>query len=811
MLISHKWLQKYLPDLGEQSYNEVAQELTKSLAEVEQVIPIHQNLHNIVVGEVIRVEKHQNSDHLSVCQVTTDGSNKLQIVCGAPNVVKNAKVAVCLPGGKVYTKNTLDTVEITTTTIRGVESSGMLCSPQELGIGDDHSGILILENNISLGTDLAEILKDYVYEIENKSISHRSDCFSHKGIAREVSAVLSLKFFNNEENLSSMISIDDGKSIDIEINVNNTLLKRFSALLINNIEVKPSPFWMQARLNAVGERSINNIVDITNYIMLDQGQPLHAYDYDKLDKNKLIIRKARTSEEITTLDGKTRHLNKEIVVIADASSIEDIAGIMGGYKSQITQKTTSIILEAATWDMYNIRKTSRELGHRTEASTRFEKGLDPNITLPVLQSAFTLISDLAGGELGANPFDYYPEPEISKRIELDINLVNRMLTLGLTKYEIVEILDKLYITETESEGGGSNPNNELQSVVSFDIPTFRRDINIKEDLVEEVARIYGFGNLTPKIPVSEILIPKSYQPSKLFRIITNNLATLGFDEIKSYSFIGEDDYQKSRLNINDCIKITNPIAPDLKYVRNSLLPSLLKTTSRNQPKYLNFNLFEISRVVKKDTNKDGIHLQPWTLGLLMSSNETTTSPFEAIKGIIENTSQRLNLTLEYIKGKDNTPNSTVYHPHKYANILLNGDNIGSIGVLHPEVVFNYRLKGQIALLEINLENIIPLVDNFSSYTPLSIYPEITRDLSFWIPLDIQYRDIEEFIKKLDISLLTTTIVKDIYTDKTNNKKSITFTLTFQSKEKTLTDTEVSKLIQFIAGELETKLKLTIRG
>lgn len=810
MLISHKWLQKYLPDLSKHTHQEIAEELTKSLAEVEQVIPVRQDLRNIVVGEVIRVEKHENSDKLSVCQVTTDGDNKLQIICGAPNVVEKAKVAVCLPGGKVYGDDKKTPIEIKTATIRGVESSGMICSPRELGIGDDHSGILILESSISLGTDLAEILQDYVYEIENKSISHRSDCFSHKGIAREIAAVLALEFLNQEENLSSMIPTEEGKAIDIEINVNNGLVKRFSALLINNIEVKPSPFWMQARLSAVGERSINNVVDITNYIMLDQGQPLHAYDYDKLEKHKLIVRKARSSEKMTTLDGVVRDLDKEMVVITDASSVEDIAGIMGGDKSQITQTTKSVLLEAATWDMYNIRKTSRKLGHRTEASTRFEKGLDPNITMPVLQSAFTLISDLAGGELGADPFDYYPDPEIPKRIELDINLVNRMLTLNLTKYEIVEILERLYITEVEEEGGGSNPNNELQSTVVFNIPTFRRDLNIKEDLIEEVARIYGFDNLIPKVPVSELLPAKSYQPSKLFRIITNTLAVLGFAEIKSYSFVGEEDYKKARLDTKDCLEISNPIAPDLKIVRNSLLPSLLMTAAKNQPQYFGFNLFEISRTIKKDLDKDHIHLQPWTLGLLMNTDDSTTNTFASIKGIVENLSRRLNLDLKYSPGGNNSAISKIFHPYQYANIVLNGNTIGQVGVAHPEVIFNYTLRGNFALLELNLEDIIPLVDKAATYKPLISYPEIVRDLSFWLPVEVRYQEIADLIAKLDIPLLKNLTVKDIYTDQQASKHSITLTLAFQSESKTLTDEEVSKLIKFITGELQGKLKLTIR-
>lgn len=807
MLISHKWLQKYIPDLNSQSPEEIAEQLTKSLAEVERIIPVRQELQKIVVGEVIRVEKHTNSEKLSICHVTIDGTDKMQIICGAPNVTEKSKVAVCLPGGRVYGENN-ETIEIKTATIRGVESSGMLCSPRELGLSDEHTGILILESNIALGTDLTELLKDQVYEIENKSISHRSDCFSHKGIAREIAAVLSLDFFNNEENLSSLIPTEEGKSIDIEINVDEDFLKRFSALLINNIEIKSSPLWMQARLSAVGERSINNVVDITNYIMLDQGQPLHAYDYDKLDKNRLVVRKAKMSEKVKTLDGNTRELDKDMVVITDGTTIEDIAGIMGGDKSQITSTTTSILLEAATWDMYNIRRTSRKLGHRTEASTRFEKGLDPNMTISVLQSALTLISDLAGGELGVDPFDHYPNPDMTKTVELDINLVNRMLSLSLSKYEIVEILEKLYITE-EEESGGSNPNNEIQNTVLFSIPTYRRDLNIKEDLIEEVARIYGFENLTPKVPVAEMLPANSYNPSRLFRILSTNLAGLGLYEVKTYSFVGEKDYENAKLSAKNTVRISNPIAPDLNLVRSSLLPSLLGTTAKNQPEHMDFGLFEISRVVHKELDKENLHKQPWTLGVVMNLKEDVNEPFNSIKGILENLSRQLNLEFAYTAGIK-THTKEAFHPYQSATILLDKKPIGVIGVAHPEVVFNFDLRGRIVMLEISLDELIPLVDRQPYYIQLANFPEVERDVSFWIPDNVVYQDIKDSISHLDLPLLKELRVKDVYREQKSNKHSITLTLLFQSHSKTLTDEEVTKLVKYITGELEAKLKIDLR-
>ncbi len=807
MLISHKWLQKYIPDLNSVSPEDIAEGLTKCLAEVEQIIPVRQELENVVVGEVIRVEKHTNSEKLLICHVTTDDKEKLQIVCGAPNVTEKAKVAVCLPGGKVYGENG-KTIEIQSTTIRGVESAGMLCSPRELGLSDEHDGILILENNISPGTDLTEVLSDLVYEIENKSISHRSDCFSHKGIAREVAAIFSLEIFENDENLGSMIPTEQGKSLDIEIDVKENFVKRFSAILINNIEIKPSPLWMQSRLSAVGERSINNVVDITNYVMLDQGQPLHAYDYDKLDKNKLIVRKAKSSEKVKTLDGNLRELDKDMLVITDGSTVEDIAGIMGGDKSQITSETKSIILEAATWDMYNIRRTSRNLGHRTEASTRFEKGLDPNITVPVLQVALTLISDLAGGELGSDTFDYYPNPDVPKTIELDINLVNRMLSLNLSKYEIVEILEKFGLVE-EEESGGSNPNNEIQPTVVFNIPTFRRDLNIKEDLIEEVARVYGFENLVPKVPTAELIPPSSYNPSKLIRTITTALAGLGFHEVKSYTFIGEKDLRKTRLEVKNSLKISNPLAPELSLVRYSLLPSLLGNVAKNQPEHLGFNLFEISRVVYKDLDKENLHIQPWTLGVVMNILDENQDSFTSIKGVLENLSRTLNVEFRYSEG-GRSIHKEAFHPYKIATVSIDKTQIGTIGVAHPEALFNFEIRGEIAMLELDLETLIPLTGQQPSYKQLTNFPAVERDLSCWLSEGVVYQDIRDIISSLDLPLLKELKVKDVYKDTKANKSSITLTMVFQSDSKTLTDEEVGKLTKYVTGELENKLKLQLR-
>lgn len=810
MLISHKWLKNYVPEIDKYSTESISEALTTSLAEVEQVIPVRQELLNIVVGEVIEVKKHENSDKLSICQVTTDNINRLQIICGAPNVKERIKVAVCLPGGRVYADNKGETIEINLTKIRGVESQGMICSERELGISDNHNGIMILEDNMPVGEELAEFLKDWVYEIENKSISHRGDCFSHRGIARELSAILAIEYLEDDITPESILPNGSGKKLNIEISASKELCRRFSALLIDNIEVKDSPLWLKARLSSVGERSINNIVDITNFVMLDKGQPLHAYDFDKLSGGKLIVRKAKSNERVKTLDGNDRSLDNTMLVIADEKNIEDIAGIMGGYNTQISNDTNTILLEAANFDMYNIRRTSRQLGLRSEASTRFEKGLDENMTVSTLKSAFTLISDLTNGEVADELFDYYPDPSITEKVEIDVKSINRTLSTDFTKYQIVDILERLQIHLHEQESSdGSEPNLETQTLLTFVIPSYRKDLNIAEDLVEEVARIFGFDNIIPKLPEKDLTPAKSFTPSVLFRKLNQSLTMIGFFEVKSYSFIGEGDIKKSNLSMSDYLKLSNPIAPELKYMRNSFIPSLISIVKKNQPKTMNSNIFEINRLIDKKKDKSDIHIQPWHLGLAINIEGESISSFEKIKGITEFISKVLNVKFEYKPLPTNTKYSKTFHPYQSSQVFLRDDILGTIGVIHPEVIYNNEISGSLLIGELNLDKLMSYVNNQITYKPLPSFPETARDMSFWIPDKITYTDIKHTIESLDIDLLKEMSLKDTYKNE-EGKTSYTVTFTFLSNERTLTDAEIDKLENFISKELQTKLDLKLR-
>ncbi|MCA9383815.1 phenylalanine--tRNA ligase subunit beta, partial [Candidatus Dojkabacteria bacterium] len=460
MYISFKWLEKYLPNLNQFTNEDIAQGLTNALAEVEEFFEVRGELVNIYAGEVTKVEQHPKSDKLSVCEVNL-GNKTNTIICGAPNVKEGIKVAVCLPGGKVFNpKEPGEVLEIAEREVAGVLSKGMICSPKELGISDEHTGIMVLEDDINIGTDIRELLIDIIFEIENKSISHRSDCFSHIGIAKELAAILETDFVQphlDEGPLGSNPELE----LNLDIKVSEEFCRRFTAIIIKDLVVKPSPLWIQARLSAVGVRPINNIVDVTNFIMLDKGQPLHAYDYDKLEDHTLIVRKAKEKEKVKTLDDQEHTLTNEMVVVADKNGVEDIAGIMGGHGSQITNDTTTIVLEAANWNMFNIRKTSRTLHIRTEASTRFEKGLDPNFTEIGLVSATKLLIDLTDAEIASDVIDVYPTPREEKQVKLDTNLVQRFLGIDLTKQETIALLERLHIEKYEPENSSETDTNKV--------------------------------------------------------------------------------------------------------------------------------------------------------------------------------------------------------------------------------------------------------------------------------------------------------------------------------------------------------------
>jgi phenylalanyl-tRNA synthetase beta chain len=811
MLISHKWLKKYLPTLDELSKAQIAESLTSKLAEVEQIIPIRSKIEKVIVGEVLEAYKVEESKKLTHCKVRISENEINDIICGATNVKKGLKVAVCLPGGKIYDAHDEGkTIEITQKTLFGITSNGMICSAKELGLSNEHEGIIELEDQLVPGNSLDEILKDYVYEIENKSLSHRPDCFSHEGIAREISAILNIPFKKEEINQPVVPTAQLPFELNVKVDLKDC--ERFTAAILSEVRVTKSPLWLISLLTATGLRSVNNIVDAANYIMFDKGQPLHTYDYDKITSNKLLVRYAKNGEKITAIDGNEYVLEDDMMVICNGNQVDDIAGIMGGASSEITNDTKNIIIEAANFNMYSIRRTSRKLGIRSEASTRFEKGQNPEKIETSMRQALNLMLDLAEGEIAHELLDYYPSPRETKIIELDLTLVKRFLGIDLAVRDILDYLERIDCEILDAErvpNVSSTPESNLP--ISVRVPSYRSDLNIEQDLLEEIARLYGYDKLIPTLPERNL---EAVIPNKgllINRIVSEVMSAQGFDEIYSYTFIGEQLLTKLGLNSKDHVKLINPLSPELEYLRTSLLPNLIDKAIQNLTKYDALSIFEKGRVVFKEIDEDTkLNIQPEKLAALTYTKEQNLL-FYQIKTSIQALADRLNLKFEFkkeIKGRYEQLKN-ISHKGRSAGIYLNGENIGLIAELSPRVKMDLSIKGSMAFWEIDLSNISSKVEFYREYNPISIYQNVKRDLSFYISDKTTYADIEKTINLLDLKFLVGLEFKDSYID--DGKKSVTISLNFQSPERTLTDSDISSAVATIIKGLEDKIKAELRS
>lgn len=817
MYISRKWLQNYLPELHQFSNDDLMEILTGSLAEVEEYWKIHENLQDIVVGEVLEANDHPDADKLKVCKVKLSENTTNTIICGAPNVAAGQKVAVCMPGGYVYdassTAEKKKLMKIESREVRGVESQGMICSPKELGISEKHEGIMVLEPDIALGTNLVDIMQDVIFEIENKSISHRSDAFSHEGIARELSAILNTPFRKSHFEDVSLVTNDDVE-FEVDIKVDTKLCPRFEAIVIKDIEVTNSPFWMIARLSAVGLRPINNIVDITNYIMLDKGQPLHAYDYDKLAEKKLVVRMAKDGEEMHTLDNQKHTLSKEMLVVTDGKQAEDIAGVMGGYDTQVTADTKTIVFEAANWNMYNIRQTSRDLGIRTDASTRFEKGLSPYFTEVGIKAATKLLLDISQAEVASELIDYYPEPLKQKTITFDTALVNRFLNLDLSKQDIVSMLENLNIVAVEDERvADTNTNQIIKQELEFEIPLYRMDLNIQHDLLEEIARLYGYSNIEPTLPNRDLTPNSPNQEVKLARLLIETMLAQGADEVKTYSFVGKDLYEKCSLDINKCLSITNPISPENSHVRNTLIPSLMEAVYQNAKDYDDFCLFELNRVIFRSVNDDNIHHQPKRIGAIEYRANSELAYYD-LKGKLEALLAKLNIAVSYeeIEKIETYPAISMLHPHRATLVKTKNDQVlGYLGEISPVITDNMEVSGRIAVFELDFSTLLSHYHEDKLYKQLSPFQAAHRDISFWVNSEVKYQQITNSINKLNLTNLDNIELVDVYqAEESKDKKSITISITLQSNDKTLQENEIQADLDKITSALKKNLKAELR-
>jgi len=815
MLISKNWLLKYIPTLANTDDVVVSEKLTAALAEVEEIKLINPELSNLVCGEIVSIEAHPKSLKLKVCQVNI-GNKNLQIVCGATNIEVEQKVVVCLAGGSVK-DDAGKKKKITEAQLVGVSSQGMICSEKELGISDSHAGILVLTNNYQVGTDLTLIFKDIVFVIENKSLTHRGDCFSHMGIARELAAILNLEFLNPK----FQFDLSQTEIVPLEVTIETKNCERLSVVSMKNIMVKQSPLWLKIALNNIGIRSINNIVDLSNYIMHDIGQPLHIYDYKQIYHNKLIVRDARSGEKITGLNHNSYILDNEDIVITDPKNIVSLAGIIGGVSSEITNSTTEIVIEAAIFAPAKILKTARKIGLRTDASIRFSKGIDPNLTLEAIKIALNLITDVAGGDVGSEVLDIYPEPKPPVIIDFDLQDCTNKLGINIPTEDVLIYLERLGLKVINRKEIDMSPNIiNVSRKVQLEIPSWRKDLNENVDIIEEVIRLHGFDKLIPTLPNRDAAALSLPGHILLQREARKYILRLGYTELVSYSFFSKIFKDLFELKDKQLISITNAISPELNYLRPTLIISLLEAIKKNEQFSRDLNLFEIGRVIDASNyTSEKLPDQPWKIGLIKLTSITSTDldksrmDYLKFKGEVETFIENLGIkrySWRNYESKDNQYLANVLHPYK-SSTLVGGDNIiGQVGEISPKVINNFLAnKSRVYIAEIDLQQI--LISKIKpEFKTISTFPQIQRDISFWISDIEKLGNLDQFIKSITIPDIDLDInLQDEYINP-DKKKSVTFRINLQPTTKTATDEEANKIIESIIAQISKQFRIKLR-
>lgn len=742
MRISKVWIGDFLEKKGIEG-KEVAKRLSSTLAEVEAVEEKGEFIGpKIVIAKITELSPHPNADKLQVAQVLA-GKKTYQVVCGATNIKPSQIVPLVLPGGRVKNPEG-EVVVVKRARIRGVESEAMMCSQLELEAGEDHSGIWILPKEWEkyLGKPLLEVLpeiKDTIWEIENKALTHRPDCFGQLGMAREIAAALNLKFkppswYQGWQQKSWQPKTTHSK-IDLTVAVEDSFLcPRYSAIAVDKVKIAPSPPWLQQRLLSAGLRPINNIVDITNYVMMELGQPLHAFDAAKVVGQKIIVRRAKKGEVIKTLDGEERRLSEEDLVIADKKGPIAVAGVMGGLNSEVDEQTTTVILESANFQRAGIRRSAMRLGIRSEASLRFEKGLDPNLTLIGLRRAGELILKLCPTARIVSPLvDFYPKPLLPQTIKTTPGFINQVLGTQIPPKKMLTILTGL----------GLQASLKQEKLV-VKIPTFRQDLSLPEDLAEEVGRIWGYEKLPPALPQKDLTPAPISKDAQLDKKIREILVALGFDEIYTYAFVGERLYRRCRLDPKDLIPLQNPLSPDLAFLKNSAAPSLIEKAALNFPNFENFSLFEITRVFHYQKNKKALPDQPKMIaGLEVVRNQREDSLFLITKGKLEELFRRI-----LVKKLNFKPISRIpyLHPGKSSEILSGSKSLGIFGVIHPLVAAEFSLsKASVCIFEVNFEILKQVVGGQIDYSPPLLQTPIKIDLDVKAS---SWQEAEEKLKRI---------------------------------------------------------------
>lgn len=792
------WIKAYVPELEctDQEYRDA---MTLSGTKVESFERLDKNLEKIVVGQVVKIEKHPDAEKLVVCQVNI-GTETIQIVTGAPNVFEGAKVPVVLDGGKVATDHdgnkSPEGTKIKKGKLRGVESFGMMCSIEELGSSKDfypeapEDGLYIFGDDVEVGSDAVEVLglHDSVFEYE--VTSNRVDCFGILGIAREAAATFRKPFVppvvketGNSENASDYISVEV-KDTD--------LCKRFCARVIKNVKIAPSPEWMQRRLAANGIRPINNLVDITNYVMEEYGQPMHAYDLNTIAGKKIVVKRAENGEEFQTLDGQVRKLDSEMLMICDGEKSVGLAGIMGGENSKITDDVKDVLFEAACFDGTNIRLSSKRVGLRTDASGKFEKGLDPENAKAAIDRACQLIEELGAGEVVGGMVDVYPEKVQEKKIPFEPDKYNALLGTNVSKEDMLAYFKALEIKYDENEN-------------MLIIPTFRQDLLCSADIAEEVARFFGYDNIPTTLPTGEATAGKISFKMRVEAVARDIAEFCGFSQGMTYSFESPKVFDKLLIpedsDLRKTVVITNPLGEDFSIMRTISLNGMLTSLATNyNRRNKSAKLYEMGNIYLPKalplTELPEERMQ-FTLGMYGDGD------FFTMKGVIEEFFEKIGLldAVEY----DPNAGKTFLHPGRQANVIYDGVVVGYLGEVHPQVLDNYDMGDRAYVAVLDMPEIVARATFDRKYTGIAKYPAVTRDLSMVMPKEVLVGQVEKVFAKRGGKLLESMNLFDVYEGAQIKAgyKSVAYSLAFRAKDRTLEDKEIVAIMDKIIADLKT--------
>ena len=791
MLLSRKWLNEFVPvDVDDRTF---AEDMTLSGSKVEITEIEGEEISNVVVGRVVEIKRHENSDHMWICQVDVGEEAPIQIVTGAQNVSQGDLVPVAkhnstLPGG----------VKITKGKLRGEKSNGMLCSYKELGMTDNDwpysvvDGIFLLNSDPDLkakdlkpGDDIRTAigLDDHVVEFE--ITPNRPDCLSVIGLAREAAVTYGKTMAQHEPVIKGGGVGNLTELLDVETPATD-LCPRYTARMVRNVKIGPSPKWMRDRLRASGVRPINNIVDITNYVMLEYGQPMHAFDYRYVNGGKIVVRRAEDGETLTTLDGNVRQLNSSMLVIADEHRAVGLAGIMGGENSEIVEDTVDVVFESANFNGTSIRRTALALGMRTEASAKFEKGLDILNTLPAVNRACELVEMLGAGEVLDGTIDilnFVPQP---KQLKLRADKINALLGTDIDAAEMCRILQEL----------GFGVDGDIITV-----PSWRGDVEHYSDLAEEVARFYGYNQI-PTTAMTGVTTRGGYSPEQMLeRSLGTVCRSLGYDEIITYSFISPTYYDKIRLPedspLRKSMKIMNPLGEDTSIMRTTVMPSMLEILTRNY-NYRNkeAHLYELGRTYFE--REDGMADEPKHLSLGVYGPEES---FFTLKGAVET-------ILDSIRAEDVTyvaeKSDPSYHPGRCAKVYVNGQEVGTLGQIHPLVAANYGVDAELYYADLKFDALFASRGADPEYQPLPKFPAVTRDIAVLVDKAVTVGAMESSIQAAAKGLLKDVTLFDIYEGAKlpTGKKSVAFNLVLRADDRSLTSEEADEDVKAILATLE---------